>query len=405
MRSADLVPNTTVSASRSVANMPNGHRRVRLTELCNFINGNGFSPNDWKPSGLPIIRIQNLNGSTAFNYFDGEARDEWVVEPGDLLFAWAGVKGVSFGPTIWPGPKGVLNQHIYRVVPNKGVDPYWLYATLSLITGRVEAQAHGFKSSLVHVHKEDITGQMVVLPPLPEQRKIAAVLRTWDDAIGRLDALLTAHRKLYSYLADELFFGTKRLGQRNAVRRLHRLAEVTCELSLRNNGQALKREFVMGVSNSKGIVPMREQTISTDLSRYKILPPRAFAYNPMRINVGSIAMSRLERDVLVSPDYVLFQCIDHALDPDYLDHLCSTHWWSHHINAGGSGSVRMRTYYDDLAALSLELPDFQEQQAISSVLSTAKREIDLIGTQMDALARQKRGLMQKLLSGEWRVSI
>lgn len=105
-------------------------KRVSIDDLCSFINGNGFRPPDWKTTGLPIIRIQNLNGSRSFNYFDGVPKDSWIVNPGDLLFAWAGVKGVSFGPTIWNGPKGVLNQHIFRVVPKTGIDRYWLYAAL-----------------------------------------------------------------------------------------------------------------------------------------------------------------------------------------------------------------------------------------------------------------------------------
>ncbi len=93
--------------------MRKSHRRVTIGDLCEFFNGNGFRPPDWKSSGLPIIRIQNLNGSQSFNYFDGTPEAKWIIEPGDLLFAWAGVKGVSFGPTIWPGPRGVLNQHIF----------------------------------------------------------------------------------------------------------------------------------------------------------------------------------------------------------------------------------------------------------------------------------------------------
>jgi type I restriction enzyme S subunit len=150
---------------------------------------------------------------------------------------------------------------------------------------------------------------------------------------------------------------------------------------------------------------MREQTIGSDLTRYKILPPRAFAYNPMRINVGSIAMLRLPSDVLVSPDYVLFECISGELDPDYLDHVRQSHFWAHYINAGGSGSVRMRTYYDDLAALRLKLPGFAEQQKISAVLNTAQVEIALVTAEIETLTRQKRGLMQKLLTGEWRVKV
>jgi Type I restriction modification DNA specificity domain len=89
-----------------------------IGELCKFSNGYGFRPPDWSKEGLPIIRIQNLNGSKEFNYFNGIPDESWLVEPGTILFAWAGVRGVSFGPTIWSGPRGVLNQHIYRIHPH-----------------------------------------------------------------------------------------------------------------------------------------------------------------------------------------------------------------------------------------------------------------------------------------------
>jgi type I restriction enzyme S subunit len=245
----------------------------------------------------------------------------------------------------------------------------------------------------------------ILLPPVLEQRKIAAILRTWDEAIERLDTLLVTKQRCYTLLADQLIFGERRHTDHRIERDSIRLGDVTRELNKRNRDGELGRDVVMGVTNTRGIVPMREQTIGGDLSRYQILPPRAFAYNPMRINVGSIAMSRFSSEVLVSPDYVLFECLPGKLDPDYLDHLRQSHFWAHYINAGGSGSVRMRTYYDDLAALKIKLPGILEQQAISAVLNTLQHEISLIDKERKAITRQKRGLMQKLLTGELRVKV
>src|SRR5207253_408991 len=123
--------------------MTNGAWEERMIEqLCKFTNGHGFAPSEWSDKGLPIIRIQNLNGSTDFNYYEGESQQQWIVMPGDLLFAWAGTRGVSFGATIWKGPKGVLNQHIYRVHPLNDVDKEWLYYALQVVTSRIEAKAH-----------------------------------------------------------------------------------------------------------------------------------------------------------------------------------------------------------------------------------------------------------------------
>lgn len=193
--------------------MTNHYTRFSIGDLCKFINGNGFRPSDWQSSGLPIIRIQNLNGSRSFNYFSGQPKEKWIVNTGDLLFAWAGVKGVSFGPTIWPGPRGVLNQHIFRVVPKEGVEKYWLYLVLQIATRQIEASAHGFKSSLVHVHKKDITNQVVNLPPLPEQRKIAEILSAWDRGIELTEALLAAARTRKHGLMQILLTGKCRFSE------------------------------------------------------------------------------------------------------------------------------------------------------------------------------------------------
>lgn len=140
--------------------LPEGWKRTTVGELCNFINGNGFKSSEWSDKGLPIIRIQNLNGSTGFNYFSGQPNPRWLVNPGDILFAWAGTKGVSFGAKRWTGPQGVLNQHIFKVSPKIEVNTDWLYEELRTVTEIIESQAHGFKSTLVHVQKADITEQM-----------------------------------------------------------------------------------------------------------------------------------------------------------------------------------------------------------------------------------------------------
>lgn len=241
------------------------------------------------------------------------------------------------------------------------------------------------------------------LPPLPEQRKIAEILRTWDAALEKLTTLRSAKERRLGALRAALLFGSVRLKGLRHNWAPTRLEAVTHELTKRNGTKGLGRDSVMGVTKAEGVVPMREQTIAADISRYKRLPPRAFAYNPMRINVGSIAMNERDEAVLVSPDYVVFACKPDGLDPDYLDHLRKTSWWAHYINSGGSGSVRQRTYYDDLAALKLPLPDLDEQKAIAAVLNTARD--DLAGTEreIEAVTLQKRGLMQKLLTGEWRV--
>lgn len=246
---------------------------------------------------------------------------------------------------------------------------------------------------------------MIALPPIFEQRKIAEILRTWDEALEKLGEVRKAKDVRLAALRSGLTHGTMRISGRRKPWDLRRLGEVTVELTERNADLSLGRDTVMGVTNSRGIVPMREHTVAGDISRYKRLPPSAFAYNPMRINVGSIASNRADEVVLVSPDYVVFACRSGQLNHAFLDHLRQTAWWSHHVNAGGSGSVRQRTYYDDLAALQLYLPDIEEQRQIADVLDAAQDDLQATANLIEAVTRQKRGLMQKLLTGELRVPL
>lgn len=166
---------------------PSRWNEASLGQLCTLGNGHGFRPPDWSDAGMPIIRIQNVRGSKNFNYFAGQPEEKWIVRPGELLFAWAGVPGVSFGPGIWEGPPGVLNQHIYRVTPVAGVNREWLYEVLRYLTPRIERRAHGFKASLLHIRQSEFTGQRVRRPPPAEQEIVANVVRTVRGWVDRLD--------------------------------------------------------------------------------------------------------------------------------------------------------------------------------------------------------------------------
>lgn len=306
-----------------------------------------------------------------------------------------------------PDFSGICSADMYPLWPvdENHADRGFLF--FALISERFvsEATSRSFRTGLPKINRPDLEGIEILLPPIAEQRRIAIVLETWGKALEKLAVLRGLKEQRLVGLRAALLFGKLHLNGQRRNWAPTRLGAVTHELTRRNGAKGLGRDFVMGVTKAEGVVPMREQTIAGDISRYKRLPPRAFAYNPMRINVGSIAMNEREDEVLVSPDYVVFACNADGLDPDYLDHLRKTSWWAHYINSGGSGSVRQRTYYDDLAALKLPLPELDEQKAIAAVLNTARADLAATEREIEAVTLQKRGLMQKLLTGEWRVPL
>ncbi|MEQ1749761.1 MAG: restriction endonuclease subunit S [Prosthecobacter sp.] len=173
-----------------------GEWEVRtIGEMFSLINGCAFKPEDWKPTGTPIIRIQNLNDPSAeFNYSQEPVPERNRVESGDLLFAWSGTLGSSFGARIWNGPSGVLNQHIFKVLMD---DQQIILQFALLVLARVEEEiarrTHGFKASFVHVKKADLVQVEMLLPSIPEQQRIATCLSS-------LDALITAETQKHEAL-------------------------------------------------------------------------------------------------------------------------------------------------------------------------------------------------------------
>lgn len=310
---------------------------------------------------------------------------------GTILVAMYG-QGRTRGQAAVLEMEATINQAFAALIPGPDVDGEFLFQYLE----------HSYEKlrGLSNMGGQDNLSLDLIrtfpIPNLPtvEQRKIAAILRTWDDAIDGMLAQRESASSRYLSTANALAAPN---------RQNRRLGEVTQELTSRNTDGRYGRSDVMGVSNRHGIVPMRAQSIAKDLSRYQVLPPRAFAYNPMRIDVGSIAMSRLDAPVIVSPDYVLFACDAAELLPEYLDHVLNTRRWRHDVSAGASGSVRTRTYYEDLATIQIHLPPPAEQATIAGALDAMRDEIALLDRQVELLREQKRGLAQKLLSGELRV--
>lgn len=158
---------------------------VPFGSVCSLQNGRAFKPEEWSASGTPIVRIQNLNDETKpFNYCDFEVEKRFHVDSGDLLFSWSGTPGTSFGAFFWNRGKGFLNQHIFRVdIDERHIDKNYLRYAINSKLDLIIDQAHG-GVGLKHITKGKLEAVEIPLPPLPEQKRIAAILDK-ADAIRR----------------------------------------------------------------------------------------------------------------------------------------------------------------------------------------------------------------------------
>jgi len=289
-----------------------------------------------------------------------------------------------------------------EVSPESGNYARWLAYVLASpgVRRDLVRTTTGTSASMKKLSMSSLRSLRVLRPPLNEQRCIAQILSAWDRAIALSTRLLQWKNQHKTSLLQSLLGTTVQRGVKVNWRAVH-FRDVTSESRERNLGR-MDLSSVKAVNKSHGLIPMRERVAAESLDRYKIVPPQGFAYNPMRLNIGSLAMSTESADVLVSPDYVVFTCNEGQLDPEYLNHYRRTHAWTKFVEVAGNGSVRVRIYYRDLGTMRLKLPAIDEQRRIANVLSTCDREIELLERQLDAFKTQKTGLMQKLLTGQIR---
>jgi type I restriction enzyme S subunit len=164
-----------------------------LGDVADFINGAAFKPTDWEEEGRRIIRIQNLNDPRKpFNRTTREVPAKYEVHPGTLLVSWS----ASLGVFEWQEEDtALLNQHIFKVVPNeRRVSQEYLRHMLE--RALVDMSRHHRGSTMVHVNRGEFLGTKIPLPPLAEQRRIAAILDKADglrrkrrEALALLDTL------------------------------------------------------------------------------------------------------------------------------------------------------------------------------------------------------------------------
>ena len=153
--------------------IPESWQWVRVRDCTALFNGRAFKPSDWTATGLPIVRIQNLNDEKAlFNYFDKPVDEDVHLYGGELLFAWSGTPGTSFGAHIWRDEEAVLNQHIFKLLFDETAifKPYYMYALNQRVGSLIKA-AHG-SAGLQHVTRGVFEATLVPLPPLAEQHRI-----------------------------------------------------------------------------------------------------------------------------------------------------------------------------------------------------------------------------------------
>lgn len=242
----------------------------------------------------------------------------------------------------------------------------------------------------------------IPVPPLAEQRKIAEVLGVWDKAIEKQARLIEKLALRKRGLMQRLLSAKLRLPGFSEPWKIHKLQELFTERNETNRTDLP----LLSITGDRGVILQTESekrdTSNDDKSKYKRIAKGDIGYNTMRMWQGRSALSGLEG--IVSPAYTIV-VPNTDVDGYYMSVLFKQprliyDFWTHSQGLVGD---TLNCKYRDFGQVHICCPPLAEQKAITEVLTAADREIELAKEKLDRLRRQKRGLMQQLLTGKKRI--
>ena len=346
--------------------MRKGWEYKKLGEVATYINGYAFKPDQWKESGTPIVRIQNLNNANApYNYYDGEVPDKVKIQNGDLLISWS----ASLGAYIWNGGKAFLNQHIFKVAFDKtDIDKFFLkYAVTSKLAAMAE-QVHG--ATMKHIVKKDFDNTLIPYPPLSTQISIVSEL----DKINELIRLKKEQLKDFDNLAQSLFyemFGDPVENEKGWE--VKKLGDVCIYPNKRIQVTELNPQDYVGVENLQknraGIV-FSDKIPNTD---------SAIAFSPNDILIGNIRpyLKKIwlaDKNGGASGDVVIIRICTNDLLPMYLYKVLASDQFFEYDNTYTKGAKMPRGDRKAIAKFMVPLPPLSLQHLFAQRIEQIERE-------------------------------
>ena len=263
------------------------------------------------------------------------------------------------------------------------------------------------------INTKTVLSQMVFLPPLPEQQKIATILSTQDKVIELKEKLLVQKQQQKKYLMQQLLTGKKRLPGFGGEWKTIHFNEISCRIETKNT---VGNNNVLTISAQYGLINQTEffdKVIASDnKSNYYLLSKDEFAYNRSYSKgypYGTI--KRLKRYVqgVVSPLYICFAVNKKLASLDFLEQYFEASIINREIQSivqeGARNHGMLNVAVDDFFRIKITMPEIEEQKEIAKILSTADHEIDLLQKSIEAEKQKKKALMQLLLTGKVRVKI
>ena len=396
----------------------------KITPLDTFVSNDApicygiLKPGDHYEGGIPVIKVKNIIGGVILEddllKTTPEIHAQYKraeVKEGDILLTIRGTTGrVAIVPNSLNGAN--ITQDTARIRVSSNDDSLYIFYALQSFNVQQQITLNTVGQAVKGINIAEVKKLKIYHPILDEQKAIAQILSTWNQAISATEKLLENSQQQKKALMQQLLTGKKRLldearSRFNISWEKHRLGIFLKEEKQRNKDNSISR--VLSVTNHSGFILPENQfskrIASDEVSNYKVVRQGQYGYNPSRINVGSFARLDQFENGLLSPMYVVFSIKSENLDSDFFLYWMKSNEAKQRINNSTQGSVRDSVGFDAISSFVLKLPEIQEQRKIAKVLSFADQEIETLQKKLNCLKQEKKALMQQLLTGKRRVKL
>ena len=279
-----------------------------------------------------------------------------------------------------------VNNHAHVLQPHNGFDINFLSETLE----RLNYAVYNTGTTMPKLNQEVCRNINLKIPATKEQNKIGNLLSLLNERIATQNKIIEDLKKLKSAIIEiEYTPNTKTTSH---------IGNVIEQISKRNKNNAIQN--VLSVSNRQGFIKQSDQfenrnVASEDTSNYKIVEKNDFAFNPARINVGSIARLTTFENGIVSPMYICFRTQENVA-PEYIDFFFESKHFYCEIQKRLEGSVRQCLSFEGLCNIPFSLPSLEMQQRIGKRLFTLGQKIKTETDLLELLNKQKQYLLRQM---------
>ena len=366
--------------------------RKQLSVCCKIYDGTHQTPK-YTITGIPFVSVEDITALRTIEkkYISEEDyKRDFKIAPqaGDILMTRIGDIGTS------------------RVVTDNS--PLAYYVSLALLRPiGIEASflnsyipSPFFKRELyrrtIHVafpqkiNKEDIGKCLFAHPSIVEQSKIGSFLSLLDQRIDTQSKLIEDLRILKKAIMARLFHSSD--GE------MKTLGELTVNFSNRNKQRIPYPMF--SVTNDKGFIPQSEQfedreMEGEDIAAYKLIQAGDIAYNPARINVGSIAQYKGKTTCMISSLYVCIQA-KRTVSDRWLMHILKSERLLYYYNHYAEGGVRLYLFYPNFSRIKVFVPPYAKQERIADCLDAIEKKVEQESVLLNDLMKQKQFFLSRL---------